>query len=308
MNFGQIIDRSLKLVRNHTVLWKLGLLALFTEGITGGFMSMPPMPGEPATPAEEAEMTRIFESVIAWVQAHQLATVGIVLATIVVIVSLWYASLRAKAGLIATVVNLETGKASGRFLDAYRVGAPYAWRLIGLYLSFGVILSIVLGLPSVVVAGVASTLNESAQWGLFIALIPVLFALALYVHFITKMAERSIVVDGEGVWSSLGSSHRILFARPGQAFLTVLVDLGIQILFVLMIVAIIIIGVGLAALLALLLSTILPDSILAAVVGAAAVLFLAGFFLLGGWFAAFTTSYWTLVYRAIHFINNQKGK
>lgn len=299
MNFGQIIDRSLKLVRNNTVLWKLGLLAVFTEGLTSGFFSLPPTPGDPATPAEEAEMLRMFENAVAWARENQALTIFLVVSLLLVIIIGWYASIRAKAGLITTIVDLENGKAPGRFRDGYRRGGPFAWRLIGLYLTFGIMLSIILALPLAVISGVAMAMGEGGQWGLYIFMIPVLFIIAAYVTFITKIAERSVVIEGERIWSSLGNAHRILFSRPGQSILAVLVDFGIQIVFFLLILAIIVIAIGLAALLALLLAAVLPNSILAAVVGAAVLLFVGGFFLLGGWFASFTISYWTLVYRTL---------
>lgn len=307
MNFGQIIERSLKLVRNHTVLWKLGLLALFTEGITGGFMSLPPTPGSSTNPAEEAEMMQLFERGMDWVRANQSLTAFIVAFLILLVLFGWYASLRAKAGLITAVVDLESDRKPGRFLNEYRRGAPFAWKLIGLYVTFGLLLSIVLGLPSAIIAGVAASLGEGVQLGLFLLMIPVLLVVGLYANFITKIAERAVVVGGQRVWSALGYAHQVLFGRPGHSALSALVDLGIQILFGMLILAVIVIGIGLAALLALLLSAVLPSTILAAVFGAVVLLFVAGFFLLGGWFSAFTTSYWTLVYRAINYINSQKG-
>lgn len=244
-------------------------------------------------------MTRIFQDSLAWVRDHQALTVALVVAAISLIVFAWYASVRAKAGLITAVVDLEEGKTPGGFREQYRRGAPFAWRLIALYIVFGILLSTLLGLPMTVLASIAVAVGSGAGWAVFILLIPVFALVAGYAHFIVKMAERAIVIHDERVWSALGSAHRLLFARPGQSILAVIVEVGMQIIFVLLIIAIIIIAIGLAALLALILSTILPSSILAAVIGAAVVLFVAGFFLLGGWFAAFTVSYWTLVQRTL---------
>jgi len=306
MNFGPIIERSLKLVRSHTVLWKLGLLALFTEGITSGVVSGPPFPMPPSA-NEDKTIEHFGQRASDWASANP-ALFGILIALVVIIVLLvWYLSLRAKAGLILTVTDLEAGKSAPRFLEAYRRGGSVVWRLIGMYVLFGLIVSVVLAVPFAIVGSLARQVNETALFGFFLLALPLIVVIAAYVSFITKMAERAVILSGQRIWAALGTAHRILFGHFGQSLLAMLIDFGLQVVFIMLVMAIVIIIVGLAAVIALLLAAILPKAILAAVAGAAAILLLAGFVLLGGWFAAFTISYWTLVYRAFDYLKIKKG-
>lgn len=305
MNFGAIIERSLKLVRTHTVLWKLGLLALFTEGITSGIVSGPPFPMPPSE--EDKSVDQFVDQISIWASVNQelLYVVGGLL--IVVVILIWYLSLRAKAGLILTIVDLEAGKPAPRFLEAYRLGDASAWRLMGLYLMFGLIITAILALPFALLTPIADRVTDAALIGFFLFSLPVIVLIAAYVSFITKMAERAVVLSGARIWAALGTAHRILFGRLGHSAVALLIDLGLTVLFMMLLVAIIIVAVGLAALVGLALHAILPQAIMVAVIGATALLFLAGFFLLTGWFVAFTISYWTLTYQALNYLGFKKG-
>ncbi len=304
MNFGAIIERSLKLVRNHTLLWKLGLLAIFTEGVTSFIFSGPPspMPSDSKTDQELAELTT---KVSDWVAANVTLAVAGGILVVLLILAAWYVSLRAKAGLILAVDGLEQNRTAPRFPEAFRSGKVAVWRLVGLYVVFGFMVMAVLAVPFGIVAAIAEQMGEEALFALFLLALPFIFVIAAYVSFITKIAERSIVLDNQRIWAALGTAHRWLFRRLGNSLVALMIDIAFQILFVMLIVAVIIIAIGLAALVGLLLATILPSSIMVAVIGAVAILLTVGFLLLGGWFTAFTISYWTLIYRAFNFLTKK---
>lgn len=306
MNFGAIIERALKLTRQHTVLWKLGLLALFTEGVTGGFISGPPLPTPPPSPEEAQKSAEFTARAEAWINANVELAVAFVVLAIFVLIILWYISLRAKAGMMKAVATIEDGGASPSFRQTFASGRDSIWRLIGLYLAFGIAVAVVIGVPMAFVATAVEKQGEQAIWIAFIALIPVFIVFAAYAAFVTKMAERAVVLGQMRVFAALKHAHHLLRHRLGQAAIALLIDFAIQILFMLFLVAIAVIGIGLAALLGMLLLAILPKAIMAAVIGAVAVLSAIGFLLLAGWFASFTISYWTLIYRAFDYLTKEK--
>jgi hypothetical protein len=303
MNFGQIVERSIRLVRSQTVLWKLGLLALFTEGATGFMISGPPLPKTNESPSTSLDQFSVrFDN---WALNHSgwLIAGCLLLATLLLVG--WYVSLRAKAGLIIAVTELEEGRVVDGFRNAYRSGGASVWRLVGLYLVFGILVTGVLAVPYAVVGTLIDQLSQAAVVTIFVFLFPFLIAVAAYTSFITKMAERAVVLEGQSIWRALRTAHHVLTHQLGRAVIALLIELAIRILFVLLIAAIVMIAFGLAALLAYLLALILPTEILGAVIGAAVILFLAGVILLGGWFAALMTSYWTLLYRAFDYVTKK---
>ncbi len=305
MDFAKIVDRAFKLVRNHTVLWKLGLLAVFTEGISSSFIPGPPVPADstPAAQTPDPALERIANDMRVWVEANWSLTIAAGVILTLLVIWFWYISIRAKAGLILSAEKLEANQPAGTFKEASASGRPFTGRIIGLYLLTLLFGTVVLGGLSAVLA----TISQPAMMIAFVCLLPIFIAVVAYANFIVKIAERHIVLADTRTGAAIAFAHQVLRNRLGQSVISVLIEFGLQILFLLAIFSIIMISVGIGALLAILIASVLPKAVVVGVVGVLALILLVGFFILSGWFSAFIISYWTLVYRAFHLLHNKKG-
>lgn len=309
MDFGAIINRAYHLVRNSNVLWKLGLLAVFTEGMVNGIAQTLPSPDFPGSNKQQADLQlqQALGRLEQWFTSH-LALVAVISVVMIVLgVLLWYVSLRAKAGLIITAEDLEDNKPAGNFAESFKKGAPFAWRLLGLYWLVALSVIIAVGLVAAKLF-IAHQLSTTLLVVGLVLLLPALFIFVIYMSFLMKMAERHIVLKRARVWESLSYGHKILTTRFVNSLLALLIEFGLGILFVIAVFAVVVVAVGLGALVLLLLSALLPQTALAVIAILLMLALLVGIFMLSGWFAAFQITYWTLVYRALSYMVGNKEK
>jgi len=292
MDFGVIINTAYRHVRFNSVFWKLGLLAVFAQGLFSGFGSFP-SPSDPSAPKPDPEFERLTAQVLDWGRdnAVLLGVLGLIL--LVLLIWLWILGLKASAGIITGIEDLEEKKPLATFTDLFSRGKSLVWRLVGLQLLLGLVIAVILA----VIFG-AFLANPAAGLITFMVAIPILIIFSLYFSFIGQIALIGIVLENKRIIQAVKDAHGYLKRQFVPSLLSMLIVFGLGLLFGLALIALIVLAVGVGVIIALLFTAL--SKALAAVVLGLFVLGLIGFFIwLTGYFMAFQLAFWTLVYRAL---------
>lgn len=302
MDFGAIVNRAYQLVRQTRVLWKLGLLAVLTEGMINGFGQSFPTPPSNDQPAKaDPAFERFGAEMTQWLHSHIAIAVVAGAIMLVLIILLVYLSLRAKAGLMLAVEDLETGKPVDNFQAAFRRGAEPVWRIFGLYLLTAVVVTVIAAIMFGVLFAATSP-SKSAGIIAFIIMIPIFLIVVVYLNFVVKISERHIALAKGNLWQGIKLAHQLIRTRFTNSLISIAIEFGLGIIFVLAIFGIVVISIGVGAALLLVLNMIVPQPVIVVIGGILLLLLGIGIFILSGWFAAFIISYWTLVYRAFRYL------
>ncbi|GEM_PF-1856923 len=316
MDFGQIIKRAWEMTRHHRFLWWLGILAAFTEG---AFMRFPSAGGFGSTskPEQTSQLTtdqvafdQASQNAQQWLSTHGDALTVLAVALIILLIILLYCSYSAKAGLMMATKGLENDhKDRVSFKQTFHHGQRFAARLFGLQVTVGLsmlALFIVVLVPfaiAYVLGGEDRAVYAAIPFAvlLFLGLI----VLALYVSIVLKFAERIVVLENHGIAAALKQGHKMVQLQLGNALLTWLVMIGVSILFgiafllAFVVAMVVVIGFGLFIYATIGTLGVVTYAIIAVL------LLIAGSMVLGGVFTAFSSSFWTLSYLAMHYLVTQ---
>lgn len=306
MEIGKLVNRAYKLVRNSRVLWRLGLLAIFTEGFLNIFNwnidpspVAPPSTVVPVAQSQEAATLpteqQVLNELMRWVEANQAWAFLLAALVLSLFVAVWYFSFRARVGLILNARDSEEGKPAQTYRDLMGVGRHLVWKLFGLYLTLSIIGFALIGLIS---SAVASSQGSTQALVGFVSLVAFLFSIFLmfYISFLFRIGEREIVLSSMRVLPAIKSAHHLLKNQIKNSFIAMIAALGLDIVYILAVAAVATVSVGVGALLAVFFSTFLTAigvKIVVVILGAG-LLFLILF--MTGWYSAFGNTYWTFVY------------
>ncbi len=306
MEIGKIVNRAYKFVRNSRVLWRLGLLAILTEGFFNGLRwpfgadTVPTAP--PVVPVAQSQAVpmkiseeQFWADATRWAEANQTLAVLLAVAILTLMVFVWYLSFRAKAGLIITASESEESKMAQSYNHLFKLGRQFAWKLFGLYLIIGVIGAGLVSLISLLDTSTQSTdINIAGVGKVLVFLLSVV--VTFYLSFLLRISEREVVTGEARVVLAIKRSHQLLRAQFKNSLVSLAAAFGLYIVFALAVAAVAVVSIGIGALLAVFFSTFLPA---AAVKG---VIILLGLLLLGlilfmiGWYSAFMATYWTYIF------------
>ncbi len=334
MDYSAIIKKSWHYIKSHRVLWWLGIFAALTEGSGGGFTSnwsgsssdfnLPNNNTQSMEPIKQqiADKFHNFPKVLGTSSQDSWATVSnffenhsayvliFVILFLIISVIIAYLSFSARASLIASVDNLEANKPINNFSDNFKQGFKYGWKIYGLYIIFGlIILSCVaiFALPIFYIISAGENGNVALLLLLFLTGGTLITVLSIFLGLIIKFAERIIVLTNSSVFESFTKARELVFKKISVSIITLLVSIGLNILFG-MIIALVFIA-PLAVIFGFL---FIGDSanysllIIPAIIGGIILFSLALF--LNGIFAAFSSSYWTISYRALDYLANTENK
>lgn len=281
MDLDNIIKRSWTLARSYRSLWGLGIIA----SLAGGNFS---------------SSSNIYEF------GQKQTSTSIILITavlLVILITLIYIGYSAKAGLILSVNDIESGDKAPGFKKSFHKGRRFAWRLFGLNLLVGlIILGILAGLS---VPVILSLLISQSLGSIILAIILGTLALIVFVVFviyykiILQIAERAATIKSYPILEALHFGRRVFRAERNNIIVVWLISvaLGFAYSFVILLgllaVGAALFGIGYLIFLGF---QNLGALIYGIPVGLA---LLVALFIVGGFFSAFISSYWTLVYRAL---------
>jgi hypothetical protein len=171
--------------------------------------------------------------------------------------------------------------------------------LVGLGLVIGPAIAIgASGGEGAVVAGIL--------WGVltFLIWLVVTIALAAVVgaafSILREYAMRFSVLEGRGIFESIGDAFRLAIARLGPTLLIWLILAGIGLLVGLVLIPVVLVGAGVAAALFALLYALFESWLLPAVLAVPVVLVLGALVTLGsGIYQTFISAVWTLTFREL---------
>jgi hypothetical protein len=228
MDYGELLGRSWRLVWNHKFLIALGFLAALGSGTYSGNFSYS---------MSEEERSRWFGDWLnfSWEQAWPLLA-GVICLILFLIVLFWLIRLAGQGALIAAASRLNRGEPE-TFTSAMRQGMRVTPRLAGVdLLLFGpfvvtILLALLAGIGWLVIIPVNSLSSDFSSQAEAVGVLFVLclcvflcawFPLLLLAGIIHGFAQCSVVLDGQGVFASIGAGWRTVRNHPGQVLVLLL--------------------------------------------------------------------------------------
>lgn len=295
LDYFGILNRSWQIVRKNKHLWFLGILA----GTAGSGINFNLPSGSNQTAGDSEQFANIANTAVTWVQNN----LGLVITAVVVLTVIgifwWVLSVMATGGLVNAADKLDKSEPSS-FIGAMKFGWHKFWRILGMSIVLGVYIVAVLIVLSVpVLLGIRQDMWLISAFYLIPAIIFfVLFAIVIGV--VRQYALRYITLEDARIIASIKSGYGLLKEKKKESFYVVLMNLLIGIIGAFTMFFVIF-------LLAFLFGFIwfifwsATSSLTAIIIYAipAGLIFLASILLVGGFFSAFSSVYWTLAFKNI---------
>jgi hypothetical protein len=300
MPYWQIVTRSFGIAWRHKYLW---LLALFA-GESGGGASFNYGQSQPfRTNGNPPDFNGAAQQVSSWVSSN----LGFILVVAALLLVLWIAFFIFGAACDGALVRASAEHDAERPFDlgvAWRCGVATLGTIIRLRL---LVLLLTLPLLIVVLALVISVLGAfvSHQIGAGLLLIVVGLAVlivsipyAIYLGFLSRLGTRAAVLEQLAARPALGRAHHMITERLGRVLLVWLLEIavgiavGIVVGIVLAIIAVPLVLAGVAAYAS-------GSGSLWVVIVLGVVVLLPVTLIIGSFFAAQDSTYWTLAFRRL---------
>ncbi len=300
MDYGELLSATFRISWRAKYLWLFGLFALSLDGCNPSSSSYQ-FSGDGG-----GEGVGSFSGGVDFVAGNWGWLLALGLVVFVLGFLLFALSVIMTAGLVAGADEAYRGVEGRGARRSWRRGFERFWPLLGLFLLLllaGILTLLVLGVMAVVVVFVLLQ-NFEVSGSAVIALVglAVLLALALIpflvvIQIVVSWSARSLILDGTGVFASLGRGWRLFRAQTGSSLLVWALNLGLSIA-VGLILAIPMIALGIPLILAIVVGEdqgpwLIPLAALGGLVLGAAVL------LLKAVLTTFFSTYWTIAYRKL---------
>lgn len=299
MDFGELVRRPFDIVARRPYLWLLGFLAGGAGASNFGSSSSSGSPR--AGSLNSAALQGYWNANWEWIVA--LIAVFAVFCLVMFVIGCI-----ADGGIIRAAVEHDENRPY-RLGVAWRAGYSSGWRIAGIRLL--TLLLIVAPLVIVITLGIAAAVSSSTavplavMFGLMAA-ITGLAMLAFYLVLFTaeQLGERAIVLNGEGVTAGFSTGFRMIrwhFKEVAVAWLIMLalsIAAGIAMAVFAAVAAVIIaIPAGVVGL-----SSWAAGATAGVVIAVTfAIVFLIGAVLVAaGWWAAYSSVYWTLLFKRVN--------
>ena len=240
MGYGEIINRAWKITWKYRALWVLGLFAGITGGSSGGgsngsYRSPGSRTGSGSNPfANLTDTTRWAEQIGRVLPV--LIAIGVLLFVIGIV--LWILGVAARGGLMQAVNAIEEGQPF-TLGAAWSAGFGRFWRLFGLSFLLGLpLLLVVLVLGVFVVVPIVLPLIRGGApsaavfvpvCGALLIGLPLLIVGGVILGIMREMGQRSIMLDGLGVFEAIDAGWRSFRTRIKDTLLMWLINLGLNI-------------------------------------------------------------------------------
>lgn len=304
VDFGKIATRSFDIIKHSRFLWLLGFLA----GL--GFVGMPRLWTLP-----RANSSSLFSG-SNWsnITISPSLLVALLVIGLFFVIAVMYISALANASLIKSVDAIENGS-SQRLGSAFRSGVPFAWRILGLsVLAVIVILAVI----SICVVPIAFLIGFGGKAGISLMLIILTIIMTLvlgiggiifffYMAILLQLAIRSIVLEDCHIIDSVKMAHRVIKAQLMQIIIAYGISVAVRFVagLILFLVGLTLLAVGV---LLFFLTKVAFNGNIAAAITAIIVIFGAVIiiFPLVGAVGAYISTFWTLTYRALTYLEGKK--
>lgn len=300
MPYWQIVTRSFRIAWDHKYLW---LLAFFSgeAGSSGSYNYSQATTSRNIGPPDVAA---IQQHVTSWLSSHVGLVVALVALWLVVVVAFFIVAAVCEGATIRGSAEHDAERPFG-LGAAWRTGVHLMWtmvrfRLLILALNLPLIALIaawVVGLIAAIINnGKAAIVIPLVLGGLL--LIPVWIVYGTYLFFLDRLGARAVVLEELKATSAIGRAHRLLLKRFGRALLVWLLWIGVS--FVVAIALACVSAILVAPIVAIVALVALGGPVIAvAVAVVVAVILVPILFLVAGFIAAQTSTYWTLAFRRL---------
>jgi len=198
MDYGGILSRAWQITWKNKGLWLLGILS----GCTGGGGSGGNTSGYQYSAGQAPELDRFLAGIPD--ETLTLIVVGLALAALALFVVFFVLGVMAQAGLIAGVAQAdETG--SVKLGEAWRLGQPHFWRMLGMY---ALIIVAVLIVAAIVGVFMVVTLGLGALC--LVPLVCLAIPLAIVISAYLPMVQNGIVLERQRVFEAFGRAWSLL--------------------------------------------------------------------------------------------------
>ena len=216
MDYGSVLKKGWEISWRNKGLWILGILS----GCTSGAGNPSQTVSYQTSGQDFGNLGRLFPQVPEELWAVLLA--GFVLVALVLVVIFIVLGILGQAGLIAGVAHAdETG--SVRLGEAWRMGRPHFWRLLGLAL---LLMAVAIGIALVV--GFVTIFTFGLALLCLLPLICLGVPVAIILSGYLNLAQNGIVLEKQGVFEALGKAWDLLRANFWPVVLMALIVLIIN--------------------------------------------------------------------------------
>lgn len=285
MDYGSVLKKGWEITWKNKGLWILGILSGCTSGAGNPSQTFSYQTSSQDFPGMEQTFANVPEEM--WILIVGCLVIFLILFVLAVIVL----SILGQAGLIAGVAHAdETG--SVKLSEAWKMGLPHFWRLLGLsLLLFAAVMLIALFI------GFLTVITFGMVWLCMIPLICLGLPISILISGYLSLVQNGIVLGKQGVFEALGKGWATMRANFWPVVLMALI------LFVIGLVA----GFILSAPLVLASLPLLAVAVSQADQGFSGFIPLLGCFVLylpvmivvGGILKTYVSSVWTLTYRRL---------
>ncbi|MBW6468480.1 MAG: hypothetical protein K0B85_04895 [Coriobacteriia bacterium] len=293
-----VLKRAWKVTWRYRILWLFGLFAGGAGGGGGGGGGG----GSSWTPSPDSEWlpTREIERVGWWLQDNIALIVAVVAFFAVLGLGMFILSIAAKGGLVFLVNEAEEERPV-RGMDGWAAGFRAWFKVFGIgFVLFVPYMVLMLAVLVATLAPIIRPFISGGQPGLeaFVGMCGglalgglVLLLLGILIGVLDTLAVRYAVLDGRGVFSSIGAAWTDVRTRFKDVFVMWLLMIAVGLAFGVVIgVAAAIFGFGIVA------AILAEEFVVAGVVGFALFIFL---LLPTAIYGAFTSAVWTVFFRRL---------
>lgn len=316
MDLTKIVKRSWEIIWKNRFLWWLGALTVLTEGgvnIANWATSNYQKPTSDSTAmnwftpralgADQLDPKQAFDTATSWFQSHaSLVSMGIFL-VIAICLFMLFISYSARAGLIKSVDQIESGKEIKRFGEAFRVGRKWAFRLFLLHIVISVlvlaggIMGVVLGAGSYLLLSKIGIVGIVFAITLIFALTLAFIAYFIIMSIILRLAERNMILNEGRVRKSITVGYQLFLSEWKQNSLAWLIQILINIVVGIALMVPIIVYIIVFVIIGVIFYALLQNAGAIAITIVGGLGLISGLWFSGGILTAYISTYWTLVFR-----------
>ena len=298
MNYGNLIIGAFRITWRFKFLWLYGIFL-------GTGLNFNSFNYNLSLDDSDARLFRGHESVkeiTRWINDNLTLIIALVAVIIFLALLFWVVRIISQSAVVWSVAKAKNETAP-TFLEAFKVGLTFFWRLFGLFLLVSLVLVLFLLIFLVPPFFIFfSTFGNGPIiafpiLALFILLIIlVVIPLIVFVNVLVMYAIRFIVIDDRHIMNALGSSVRLIRNNPGTSLLVWLLSAALVIaIAIALFVAIILLGIPIGLLAYFLITsgvTVVKIAILATLGIALTMVILT----LSGFGQAYFSAFWTLAW------------
>lgn len=239
MDYGRLVGDAWRVTWGHRYLWLFGLFSFTTGSCSGGGPSY--QFGGDFGQGTAGDGSGFWTAAVDFVTGNTLLSLTLLGGILLAFLFVFVLAVISTPALIAGTDIAHSGRAAG-LTAAWRTGLGSVWRLVGLWLFLlllggGVLVAITLAflLPLGLVfaggggwsdGGVTGLLILMILGGVFLLLLLVPLAIALQIWL--NLTQRSLILEGAGVFASMGKGWRLFRHNLGRCLVLWVLDAALS--------------------------------------------------------------------------------